>query len=321
MGSRGDRKRTWHGIFGSRVNGSMTLRLGSASVGCSSSMNRGVRAGLRGTGSGTLARSQHVRPRDMLNRQTCQVCGAGRTSSTCRPTWLEGRRTHVGRSTELRARSSMRPRARRGPAPMSWPGGSIEQTSTPGRLAARGPSGEEAQRDLAPGPRQPAFVTLQTRRMSPHMRARGLAASRRRWLMTASRSMGACRRWLAVIEADVARGGSQRESSTRVGRASAEQNDGYPARVGRVLDGVEPRNAGREWRAGEELSEWHGISSEGVGVGGEPARSGEMGAHTPRRWLASIGSDTAPEKSSRSPRSRQNTHGERQAAHGNGEWL
>jgi hypothetical protein len=54
--------------------------------------------------------------------RTCQVCGASRTSSTCQPTWLEGKEPHAGRVlTRVRAL----PGARRSLRSLTMMGNSI----------------------------------------------------------------------------------------------------------------------------------------------------------------------------------------------------
>lgn len=144
-GSRGGRKRTLHGICASLVSGSTTHRHGCAIGGYSSSTSQDVRGGRRAIGSETRAMFNLSSQTTSAPPQTCQVCGASRTSSTCRPTWLEGKETYAGRSSEFQS--------------------SQRSIGAIGQLAARCPSGEEAQGEGASGV------------------AHGLARSRGRWPM------------------------------------------------------------------------------------------------------------------------------------------
>lgn len=151
--SRGDLRRISRETFAYPGSGSMCRRGGFASEGCSSKLNRGGRGERRATDSGTRARSNLSSQTTRRPRQTCQLCGASRTSSTCRPTWLEGRTTYVSRSAHVHRLRLARP-AHRPAGRFSSIMSIIRSSYAIGQLAARCPSGEEAQGDLTLRARQ-----------------------------------------------------------------------------------------------------------------------------------------------------------------------
>lgn len=135
-GSRGVRNGTSRRTSGSLVSGSVRRSFGSWLAGCSSRTKR-VDLGVRlGSGSATREWLNLSSQLTGWSRRTCQVSPASRMLLTCRPTWPEGKETHVRRSSELQS--------------------SRTSSSSIGQLAARCPSGEEAQGEVTLGARQHA---------------------------------------------------------------------------------------------------------------------------------------------------------------------
>lgn len=96
--SHGGRKLISLAISGSLVSGSTRRRAGYARGGSSSSTSRAVRGERLATGSGTAGWFNLSSQVTCLRGRTCQLCGASRTSLTCRPTLLEVDRAHGVRS-------------------------------------------------------------------------------------------------------------------------------------------------------------------------------------------------------------------------------
>lgn len=120
---------------------------GCAIVGCSLSMSRVDRGERHAIGSETLAHCNLSHNPTGSMAQTCRVSGASCHRATCRLTWLEVITTHVRRSAGLSSLDVLRPTHRpTRPHPSSVAKKNLIHTI--GQLAARCPSGEEAQRDL-----------------------------------------------------------------------------------------------------------------------------------------------------------------------------
>lgn len=157
--SHGVRRRTYRGIFGSLARRSSRRRLGSVSSACSSSTNRAGRGVRRDTSSQTGRRWNMYCIATCSRRRTCRILGTTSTSSTCRYTGLEGKETHVGRSSELQS--------------------SHECSSRIGQLADRCLPGEGAQDEVALGARQHIHTHLANQRGHLHYRLMTAAMAER----------------------------------------------------------------------------------------------------------------------------------------------
>lgn len=151
-GSRGAHRPTSPATSGSRVRRSSRHRLASAISVFSSRTNLAGRGARLGIGSVTHEHSHMSAQATCRRGRTCRITGTTSRWSTCRTIGLEGKDMCGGRSAGDRSRrlaSSCAPDRHR-----SGIRESSSLISRIGQLAARCPSGEEAQRDLASGARQ-----------------------------------------------------------------------------------------------------------------------------------------------------------------------
>lgn len=131
--SRGARRPGCPASFGSLGHRSTKRRADYGRSGLSSSTSRAVRAERPAIGSGTFERFRHVRSHDRLRGRTCRITGASSTWSTCPTIGPEGRSTSDGRSSHVQSSHTC--------------------ITLSGQLAARCPSGEEAQGEVTSGSR------------------------------------------------------------------------------------------------------------------------------------------------------------------------